>query len=160
MLLDRRIYLYFIIATANLGTSKCLALVYPSLIHDWIGSPSLAHLITAPPYMVACISCIVGGLSSSRRNEHGYHISFFLLIAILGFILMILFTEIDPLAVYIGSCVACCGLYPAFPLSLAWLTKNTSGPSKRALAVCLFTASGQIQSALSYQVKIIKGYTI
>jgi hypothetical protein len=155
MLIDWRIYLYIVISAGNLGTMKCLTLFLPSLVRDITQSSPLTDLLTAPPYVLACICCLLGGYSSSRRNEHGFHIVFFLSIALLGFILMLSLADRGTAAVYISSCIACCGLYAAFPLLLAWLTKNVGGQTKRAMAVCCCIAFGQLGGAVAFQVSVL-----
>jgi hypothetical protein len=155
MLIDWRIYLYIIIGVGNLGTVKCLTLFLPSLIGEINGSKPLTHLLTAPPYVLACICCLLGGYSSSRRNEHGFHIAFFLCISLLGFILMLSLADQGKVAVYISSCIACCGIYTAFPILLAWLTKNIGGHTKRAMAVCSFMAISQLGGVVASQVSVL-----
>ena len=154
MLIDWRIYLYIIIGVGNLGAIKCLTLFLPSLVNGMTKSTSLTHLLTAPPYLLACICCFLGGYSSSRRNEHGFHIVFFLAVALFGFILMFSLADRGKEVVYISSCIACCGVYAAFPLLLAWLTKNIGGHSKRAMAVCCFMAISQFGGAVAFQVSV------
>lgn len=148
-------YLYFLISAGSLGTIKCLTLFHPTLIQSLINPPALVHLLIAPPYIIACLCCWLGGFSSSRRNEHGFHITISLSVGLLGFILMIIFAGRNTIAIYIGSCIACCGLYTSFPLALAWLTKNVSGQTKRTLAICIFMASGQLGGAISSQVSVV-----
>ncbi|CAF2892064.1 unnamed protein product [Rotaria sp. Silwood2] len=149
---DQRIYLYFIIAAGTLGAIKCLTLIHPSLIHGLTDSNELTHLLTAPPYVMACLCCCWGGFSSSRLNEHGFHIASFLLVGILGFIFMIILPDESKVERYASNCIAFCGLYPSFPLALAWLTKNIGGHTKRALAICYFMASSQLGGAISFQI--------
>jgi len=86
---DWRIYLYAVIAIGDLTVIKYLAIYLPSLVYEIDDSKAYAHLMTAPAYLVACLCCVLGGYSSSRRNEHGFHLAFFVSMALLGFILMI-----------------------------------------------------------------------
>lgn len=153
--IDWRVYLYILISIGNLGVIKCFTLFLPCLFNEVSHSIPLIHLITAPPFIFACFFCLLGGYSSSRRNEHGLHIAFFLLIAILGFISMLIVSEQDKVAMYISGCIACCGLYAAFPILLSWLTKNIGGHTKRALTVCFFIASGQLGGALAFKVSVL-----
>ncbi|CAF3747766.1 unnamed protein product [Rotaria sp. Silwood1] len=152
VIIDWRVYLYIVIAIGNLGVIKCLTLFLPSLVGVTSGSNSLTHLLVAPPYVLACLCSILGGYSSSRQKEHGFHIVFFLFIALIGFILMIILFDQNKVAMYISSCIACSGIYGAFPLLLSWFTINIGGHTKRALAVCCFMAIGQLGGALANQV--------
>ncbi|CAF1008862.1 unnamed protein product [Rotaria sordida] len=54
-------------------------------------------------------------------------------------------------AVYVSTCVACCGTISAFPLLLAWLTNNVGGHTKRAMAVGFLVGIGQIGGVLAPQ---------
>ncbi|CAF3778538.1 unnamed protein product [Rotaria sp. Silwood1] len=152
VIIDWRVYLYIVIAIGNLGVIKCLTLFLPSLVGVTSGSNSLTHLLVAPPYVLACLCSILGGYSSSRQKEHGFHIVFFLFIALIGFILMIILFDQNKVAMYISSCIACSGIYGAFPLLLSWFTINIGGHTKRALAVCCFMAIGQLGGALANQI--------
>ena len=150
--IDWQILLYIVICIGNLGVIKCLTLFLPSLLNPIFHSTALTHLMTAVPFIAACLCCLLGGYSSSRRNEHGLHIAFFLFIALLGFISMLMLADRDKVAMYISSCVACCGLYAAFPILLSWLTKNVGGHTKRAMAVCCFMGMGQLGGAIAFEV--------
>ncbi len=153
--IDWRIYLYVIIVVGNLGAMQSITLFLPSLVNDMNQSNSLTHLLTAPPYVIACLCCIIGGYSSSRRSEHGFHVAFFLFLALVGFILMASLADRGKIPVYISSCIACCGVYTAFPILLSWLTKNIGGHTKRAVAVCCFMTIGQLGGVLASQVRIL-----
>jgi predicted MFS family arabinose efflux permease len=155
VLIDWRVYLYFVISMGNLGVIKCFTLFLPCLLNQISHSTPLTHLITVPPYIAACFCCVLGGYSSSRRNEHGLHIAFFLFVALLGFISMLIVADRNKVAIYISSCIVCCGLYTAFPIALSWLTKNIGGHTKRALAVCCFIAMGQLGGSTAFKVSVL-----
>ncbi|CAF1060970.1 unnamed protein product [Rotaria sordida] len=52
-------------------------------------------------------------------------------------------------ALYVSTCIACCGTFSAFPLLLSWLTNNVGGHTKRAMAVSFFVGMGQMGGALA-----------
>jgi hypothetical protein len=151
---DWRIYLYALIAIGDLTVIKYLAIYLPSLV-DGIGdSKAYAHLLTAPPYLVACLCCVLGGYSSSRRNEHGFHLAFFLSIALLGFILMVSFVDHNKAATYASICVASGGAFGALTILLSWLTNNVGGHTKRMTAIGFVMGMGQIGGIVMPQVRM------
>lgn len=141
---DRIVWLYALIAFANLSVTKYWVIYFPSLIQA-IGYKNLpGQLMAVPPFFLACICALLGGWSATKNKEHGYHVMFFLALSSIGFVLMAALAGIGETAVYISTCVACCGAYPAFALLMAWLASSMRGHMRKALAVSLAVAAGQI----------------
>jgi hypothetical protein len=67
-----------------------------------------------------------------------------LFVGLLGFILMITLIDRGKAAVYVSSCIACCGIFSALPLLLSWLTNNVSGHTKRSITIGFVMSIGQI----------------
>jgi cyanate permease len=153
--IDWRIYLYVIIAIGDLAVFKCLTMYLPELVQDMGHSKEEEHLMTIPFYFVACISCLLAGYSSSRRNQHAFHIAFCLSIALLGFILMITLFNKGNIVIYISTSIAFSGTISTFPLLLAWLTNNVGGHTKRAMAIGFLIGIGQIGGVLAPQVRLL-----
>jgi nitrate/nitrite transporter NarK len=152
---DWRIYLYAIIAVGDLAVKKCLIIYLPSIILDMGFAKEQVCLMTIPPYALACLSTLLGGYVTTRRNEHSSHLAFFLSIGILGFILMISLIDSGKTAMYVSVCIAFCGAFPALSILLSWLTNNVGGHTKRAIAVGFVSATGQIGGIIMPQVRII-----
>ncbi|CAF0946224.1 unnamed protein product [Rotaria sordida] len=55
-------------------------------------------------------------------------------------------------ALYVSTCVACCGTFSGIPILLSWLTNNVGGRTKRAVAVGFLVGIGQIGGVLAPQV--------
>ncbi len=70
---------------------------------------------------------VLDDFSSSKKNEHGYHVSFFMNICALGFVLLTTLTENGNTAMYVSIYLVHCGAFAAFPILLSWLTKNVGG---------------------------------
>ncbi|CAF1103900.1 unnamed protein product [Rotaria sordida] len=130
-----QLYLYTLITTGISAIIKTFANYLPSLIQDMQLSKLEYHILTIPPYILAFISCLVVGYSSSRRKEHCVHLVLCLLVALVSFILMITMSEQTKVARYIGSCFAASGSFAALPIILSWLTNNVNGHTKRAMSV-------------------------
>ncbi len=153
--IDWRIYLYVMIGIGDLAVFKCLTTYLPERAKYMSGYKEEAHLMTIPVYFVACICCLLAGYSSSRRNEHSFHIAFCLSVALLGFILMVTLFNEGNVAMYVSTCIACCGTFSAFSLLLSWLTNNVGGHTKRAMAVGFLIGIGQIGGVLAPQVRLL-----
>ncbi|CAM4881653.1 unnamed protein product [Rotaria socialis] len=151
-LTDRRIYLHMLIGIGNVTPILCFTLALPSLLHGINASAPLTHLMVAPMYVIACASCLVGSYSSSLHNEHGLHTATCLFISLIGFIILIFVGDQSKIAIYISSCIACCGMYTAFPIALSWLTKNVGGHTKRAMAICCVHAVDHLGGVLKFVV--------
>jgi cyanate permease len=144
--IDWRIYLYSLITLGGNTVIKCLTTFLPSLVEAMGYSKTTIHLMTAPPYAIACVFCLLVGYSSSRRNEHSYHLAFSLIVSLLGFILVLTLFDHGKAAVYVATTIGLCGSASAFSLILAWLTINVGGRTKRAMAISFVISLGQIGS--------------
>ncbi|CAF3141354.1 unnamed protein product [Rotaria sp. Silwood2] len=141
---DWRIYLYSLIGLGNLIAVKCMTTLLPTLVTAAGYTKTQTHLITAIPYVFACICGILIGYSSSRRNEHGYHLILCFLVVLLGFILILTLPGQSKVTIIISTTVVCCGIFSALPLLLSWLTNNVGGHTKRSMAISLVMGIGQI----------------
>ena len=149
--IDWRVYLYVVIGVGNFTVFKCLVMYLPEFLNRMSVSKE-EHLLAIPIYFVICICCLTIGYSSSCRNEHSFRLIFCLLIALLGFILKVtLFNEGD-IAMYVSTCIACCGTFSAVPLLFSWLAYNVGGHTKRAVAIGLTNTICQIGGVLGPQV--------
>ncbi len=152
---DWRIYLYAIIAVGDLAVTKYLTIYLPSIIQDMGFAKEQVCLMTIPPYALACLSTLLGGYVTTRRNKHSFHLAFFLSIGILGFILMISLVDSGKAAMYVSVCIAFCGALPALSILISWSTNNVGGPTKRVIAIGFVSAMGQIGGIIMPQVRII-----
>ncbi len=156
---DWHVYLYVVITVGNLLAFKCFTVYLPTFVKDMGYTEADAQLMSAPPYVAACVCALLGSFSSSKKNEHGYHLSFFMSICVLGFVLLITLTEKGTAAMYAGTCLVCCGAFAAFPILLSWLTKNIGGRTKRAMAIGFALAIEQIGGVVAPQVSnLLKRY--
>lgn len=141
---DWRIYLYGLIAIGNFTAVKCFTTFLPTVVEATGYTRTEAGLITAIPYFVACIFGLLIGYSSSRRNEHGYHLASCLLLGLLGLILMIIFSTQSKTIICISTTIVCCGIFAAVPLLLSWLTNNVGGHTKRPMAISFVMGLSQL----------------
>ncbi|CAF2825220.1 unnamed protein product [Rotaria sp. Silwood2] len=143
--IDYRIYFYALIYTCISAVNKYLTSFLPLLLVDGMGSyQPKVHLMIVPLYVIACIFCLLIAYSSSRWNNHGYHLVLCLVVALLGIILMIALIDGGTVAIYTSICIACTGVLSAFSLVVSWLTNNIDGQTKRPMAVGFIMGIGQI----------------
>jgi cyanate permease len=154
--IDWRIYLYALIAVGDNAVIRCLVTFLPSLVEAMGYSRTTAHLMTAPPYAVACICSLLVGYSSSRRNEHGYHLAFCLTVGLLGFILLLTLFDQGKVTIYITTTIGFCGSISALSLILSWLTNNVGGHTKRAMAISFVIGIAQIGGIVTPLVRLLR----
>lgn len=153
--IDWRIYLYVLINIGSLGLLKYITTYLPIVVGDiGIRQPEL-YLMAAPPYVIAFVYSLLVCYSSSKRNEHSFHLIFCLLIALLGFILMLTLIDQGKAVLYVSSCIVCSGISSSFPLLLIWLTKNVSGHTKKPIAIGFFVAIGQLGGVILPLVRLL-----
>lgn len=141
---DSTIWMFTLIAVANLVVIKYWAISFPHLI-EAIGFEDIAEQwMTIPPFILAAICAVVGAIVATKKKEHGYCVIFFLCTSSIGFILMAALARKGQVAMYVSACLACCGGYPAFALLMAWLVCTVRGHLKKALAVSLAVSLGQL----------------
>ncbi len=152
--IDWRIYLYALIAGGFNPIIIC-----PSTFLTLIGetkdySDAVVQLMMALSYVFAFVCCLLVGYSSSRRNEHGHHLAFCLIISLLGFILMLGLFGHGQVVTYIGIIISLSGVFSAFPLILAWLTNNVGGHTKRAMAIGCVMGISRIGGSVMFLVRV------
>jgi hypothetical protein len=140
---DWKIYLYAMIIIGVLAVVKYLTTYLPLIVEAIGYRDAKVHLMTTPPYTIACICCLLVGYSASRWNDHAYHVIFCLSVALLGFILMVALIHQNQ-AKYAGICIASAGILSILPLLLSWLTNNIFGHRERLIAVGFVMSLGQI----------------
>ena len=118
-------------------------------------SQTAAHLMTVPFYLVGCISCLLINYSSARRNEHGHHVTFSLLVNLFGCILMLNLFDKGKVAIYISIGITFCGLFSTFPLLLSWLTNNIDGYTKKTMAISLVIGIGEMSGITTPLVRLL-----
>lgn len=144
ILKDRMIWLFTLVVVANLLVIKYSAIAFPHFIQAIGYGDGEEQLLIIPPFVLACISVIVGAIVVTKTKEHGYCVAFFLIVSCIGFILMAALANSSEVALYISAYVACSGVYPAFALLMAWLASSVRGHFNKALAASLPIGLGQL----------------
>jgi cyanate permease len=142
---DWKVYLYMFIYVGNSIAAHCLIIYLPTLISKGMGfSNANAQLMSAPPHVISCVTTLLISFSAGHFNERGYHLTFALLIGIIGYILLITLTKYGATVLYIATCITCVGTYSTIPLIMSWFTNNIGGHTKRAVAIGFIIGFGNI----------------
>ena len=102
-------------------------------------------LLTAPPYILACITASLNAWHADKTGERFWHIVLPLCISVVGFILAVSTTSLAPR--YVAIMLMPASFYPAFVVTLAWMSNTLVRPaSKRAAAIALINCVSNLTS--------------
>jgi MFS family permease len=132
-----------------------ISLFLPSIINALGFTASIAQLLTIPIYSTAAgLSVAVAYFSdrAARAGRSRWPYVFFPMCAILiGFIIAIAASAHGgiPGVVYAGVFIATCGIYPAFPGNIAWISNNLAGSYKRSAGMAFQIGIGNLGGAMA-----------
>ncbi|PGH20341.1 hypothetical protein AJ80_03609 [Polytolypa hystricis UAMH7299] len=127
-----------------------IALFLPTIIKDLGYETSTAQLLTVPIYVTAAVIAVVGAYFSDRTGQRSPFILGFMSMVAVGFIICISASGRGvPGVVYAGVFIAVCGIYPAFPGNVTWLSNNLAGSYKRATGMAIQIGAGNLAGAMA-----------
>ncbi|CAG8608658.1 3559_t:CDS:2, partial [Scutellospora calospora] len=115
----------------------------PSIVNGLGFNPVISQLLSVPPFILGCLTMIMISILSDRSGVRGPYLICNSLVAIVGYILLVIPTSGIAIK-YIGLCIVCMGLSSCVPVSITWLTNNLAGNSKRAVGSAIIIACGNI----------------
>ncbi|KAI9747049.1 MAG: hypothetical protein M1835_002248 [Candelina submexicana] len=147
---DWQIYLalimYWGIVCPLYGTSLFL----PTIINELGYTSSTAQLLTVPIYIVAAALAVAVAWFSDRRGVRSPFILACMVPIGIGFIICISASGRGiPGLVYAGVFIAVCGIYPAFPGNVTWLSNNLAGSYKRGAGMAIHIGVGNLGGAMA-----------
>lgn len=98
--------------------------------------------MTVPPYVVACLICILMGYAGDRLKTRGIFMIGHICIALVGFLMNIASTNNN--VKYAGIFFITAGVYPNVPQGIAWNENNIGGSTKRGIGMAMHVAFGNI----------------
>ncbi|KAL1310619.1 hypothetical protein AAFC00_000891 [Neodothiora populina] len=102
-------------------------------------------LLTAPPYVLACITASLNAWHADKTGERFYHIVLPLTVSVVAFILAVSTTSLAPR--YVAIMLMPGSFYPAFVVILAWISNTLVRPaSKRAASIALINCVSNLTS--------------
>jgi MFS family permease len=132
-----------------------IGLFLPTIINQLGYKATMAQLLTIPIYITAAALTIVVCYYSDKAAKAGRSRSpyvFFPMCAILaGFVIAIAGSAAGgvPGLVYAGVFIATCGIYPAFPGNITWMSNNLAGSYKRAAGMAFHIGAGNLGGAMA-----------
>ncbi|KAF9785820.1 MFS general substrate transporter [Thelephora terrestris] len=132
------------------GPLYAFALFLPTIINQIGYQANLANLLTIPIYvLVSIVTCSVG-FYADRKGQRGRVNIICLCIAATGYIILI-FSRIPALS-YFAVYLAACGIFPTVPNTIAWVSNNVEGSSKRSVSIAMVISFGSLNGAVSSNV--------
>jgi len=111
---DWKIYLHMLIALGVVTPLYSISLFLPTIIKNMGYKNNTAQLMSAPPYVSACLCTILASYVADKVRQRGVFILGFDVIAISGFIMLL--ASDKPHVQYGGSFLAAAGRTPNLPL--------------------------------------------
>ncbi|KAL3418010.1 major facilitator superfamily transporter [Phlyctema vagabunda] len=129
-----------------------ISLFLPTIIKELGYVSSTAQLLTVPIYVTAAVISVVTAYFSDRSKSGRAPFVFLPMCAILiGFIVAISGSAHGgvPGVVYAGVFIATCGIYPAFPGNITWMSNNLAGSYKRSAGMAVHIGIGNLGGAMA-----------
>lgn len=142
----------FLTTVYALFTSAGVTNFFPAVVSTLGYDRNITLALTAPPFVLCCISMLVIGFHSDRVGERYWHIALPLVITLAANIIAI--STLNTAARYTAMMLMPPSFYGAFTVLLSWITGTLSQPvAKRASAIALIISicnSANIWTAYLY----------
>lgn len=127
-----------------------LPVFLPTILTSMGFSSINAQGLTAPPYFLAFIICIVTTYIADKTRQRGYMI---ITLSIIGGVGYVLLATVKSVGVrYFGVFLAAAGVFPAIANILPWTINNQGSDSKRGSGIALLNIIGQCGPLLGTRV--------
>lgn len=142
------LWMYWGIVCPLYGTSLFL----PSIVKELGYTSSTAQLLTVPIYITAAVLAVAVAYASDRNGQRSPYILGCMCAIVVGFIMCIAASARGgmPGVVYAGIFIAVCGIYPAFPGNVCWISNNLAGNYKRAAGMAIHIGVGNLAGGESF----------
>ncbi|SPO02185.1 related to nicotinamide mononucleotide permease [Cephalotrichum gorgonifer] len=137
----------WILVVVVYGAASAIAInaFFPTVVASLGYGRITTLLLTAPPYLLACIVCAAVAWNADRVRERYWHTVLPLSCSLLGFIISSAATGTGPR--YFGAMIMIPGIYTGFNMSMVWTANTIYRPAgKRAAAVAFNNAFSTICS--------------
>ncbi|PAV15653.1 MFS general substrate transporter [Pyrrhoderma noxium] len=131
---DLGLWGHLILTSIGLTPTTPLSTYLPTVIKSFNFNVFVANALTAPPYLLTCITSVIMIWHSDRTRERGLHGAFGAAWQLVGWILLrALPSDTSKGVKYIAACVVQSWPY-THPLNIAWMSENTGSVGKRTIA--------------------------
>ncbi|KAJ6440498.1 MFS nicotinic acid transporter Tna1 [Purpureocillium lavendulum] len=124
-----------------------LSLFLPTIVKALGYTSSTAQLMTVPLYATASVLAVISAWCSDKVGRRSPFVLGFMSVMVLGFCMCI--ASADPKVVYAGVFLGVCGMYPAFPGVISWLSNNLAGGYKRSVGMAIHIGAGNLGGAMA-----------
>ncbi|KAF6819860.1 TNA1 is necessary for nicotinic acid import into the cell [Colletotrichum plurivorum] len=139
MLLRDPINWILVVVVYGAASSISINSFFPTVVAGLGKDRITTLLLTAPPYLLACIVCAALSWSADRAGERYWHLVGPLLCSLAGFVIASAATGVGPR--YFGAVIMLPGIYTGFNMSMVWTANTICRPvGKRAAAVAFNNA--------------------
>jgi MFS family permease len=129
-----------------------IALFLPTIINELGYVSSTAQLLTVPIYITAaCLTVVTAYYADRSKVGRAPFILIPMCAVLIGFVIAIAASAHGglPGVVYAGVFIATCGIYPAFPGNITWLSNNLAGSYKRSAGMAIHIGAGNLAGAMA-----------
>jgi sugar phosphate permease len=134
-----------------------ISLFLPTIIKGLGYTATTAQLLTVPIYITAAgisiFVCFMSDRAAASGRSRSPFIFFPMCAILLGFIIAIIGSAVRkepiPGVVYAGVFIATCGIYPAFPGNVVWISNNLGGSYKRSAGMAFQIGIGNLGGAMA-----------
>ncbi|KAI5119273.1 hypothetical protein M0805_008054 [Coniferiporia weirii] len=131
---DLGLWGHLILTAIGLTPTTPLSTYLPTVIKSFNFNVFVANALTAPPYILTCITSVAVIWHSDRSGERGLHGAFGAAWQLVGWILLRSLPDGTSRGVkYFAACVVQSWPY-THPLNIAWMSENTGSVGKRTIA--------------------------
>ncbi|OAQ59459.1 high-affinity nicotinic acid transporter [Pochonia chlamydosporia 170] len=142
-----KIYVQMIIFFSLVTPLYSVSIFLPTIIKSLGYANENAQLMSAPPYIAACLCTLFAGYWSDKQGHRGVYIVFFCAIGAVGFAILAAVQSNG--AKYFACFLVAVGTYPNVPLTVAWNSNNIGGSVKRGVGIAMVVGSGNLGGAVS-----------
>lgn len=147
---DWKTYLGMFMYAGTNGPLYAFSLFLPTIIHQLGYRATAANLLTVPVYILVCVVTCAVGFRADHKGQRGQLNMICLCIAATGYTILI-FSR-NPALSYFAVYLAACGIYPIVPNTIAWISNNVEGSSKRSVSLAIVISFGNLNGAVSSNV--------
>lgn len=150
LFLDWKAWFYILIQVGVIMSFFSLSSFLPTIIENMYSTSATyatIDFLTIPPFIASFLTLLILSWSAGRLNERSNHMMILLLIEISGFLYLTLAGKL----LYIGAMIVGTVVLSTVTLNESWLTNNTGGQTKRAFAIAVLVAFGDMGAFLAEQ---------
>lgn len=143
----------------------CFSLFSPTIINQLGYTAANAQLMSVPPYVAASLVTVFMGWASDRVKLRAPFVVGSGIVGAVGYGLLL--ADISSGVSYFALFLGACGIYPVFPIIVAWGSNNFGGSLKKSVAtgllICTGNSGGVVSSFLfpaEDKPRFIKGHSV